>query len=58
MGMLPMFGAPKDSPYLKYKFTSSAMVSLSTHVPLVFSKDELEAYSFFDESCVFLRVRM
>lgn len=57
VAMLPMFGASKDSPYLKWKFTSSVIVSLSTHVPLVFAKHELDAYSFFDDSCVFLRVR-
>lgn len=52
--MLPMFS---NLDYTTRKLSSSVIVSMSTYVPLVFTKQELAAYDFLDESCVYLRVR-
>lgn len=54
IAMLPLFA---NSNYVRHKISSSVMVSMSTHVPMVFTEEELAAYSFLDESCVYLRVR-
>lgn len=53
LAILPLF-ANRD--YITEKASSSILMSLMTGTPLLFTREEVRAYSFLDASCAYVRV--